>query len=69
MPQGDLATFALAQKYAYRRHVAGWTCFDLKQFGAVSRECRAIQEENMKKCLLVLKDLILGESKTMLEDL
>jgi hypothetical protein len=62
MPEGDFKTLALAKKYAYRRDVAGWICFDLKQYGAISRECRAIQEANTKKCLLVIRELILGES-------
>jgi hypothetical protein len=62
MPDGDFDTLALAKKYAYRRDVAGWICFNLKQYGAVSRECKAVQEKNTKKCLIVLRDLILGES-------
>jgi hypothetical protein len=62
MPKGDFETLALAQKYAYRREFAGWVCFDMKPFRPYTEECEAIQEINTKKCLLVLRDLILGES-------
>ncbi|KAG0649749.1 hypothetical protein D0Z07_3720 [Hyphodiscus hymeniophilus] len=60
MPEGDFETLALAQKYAYRREFAGWVCFDMKPFSAfATAECAAVQEVNTKKCLLVLRDLIL----------
>lgn len=62
MPEGDFEPLALAKKYAYRRDIAGWICFDLKKYGAFSRECKTIQDANTEKCLFVLRDLILGES-------
>ena len=62
MPEGEFEPLALAKKYAYRRDVAGWICFDYKKFGGIlSREEKGIQERNTKRCLDVLKDLILGE--------
>jgi hypothetical protein len=63
MPEGEFGPLALAKKYAYRRDIAGWICFDYKKFGgSLSREEKDIQEANTEKCLLILRDLILGES-------
>lgn len=62
MPEGGFETLALAKKYAYRRDIAGWVCFDIKKYGAVSRQVKVIQDANTKKCLSILRELIIGKS-------
>lgn len=67
MPDGDYEPLALAKKYAYRRDFASWICFDLKRHGTISREVRFLQEREAKKCLIVLRELIIGESSDTTE--
>jgi hypothetical protein len=69
IPEGDFEPLALAKKYAYRRDVPGWICFDLKKWGGISQEAKTIQESNTEKCLSVLKDLIVGESALQKQNL
>jgi hypothetical protein len=62
MPPGEPGTVTLSKRYAYRRRVCGWCCFDYKKTGGYrTREEKAIQQENNNLCLGILKELILGK--------